>query len=144
MLFASWFLRKSEFKVEKNTLFYSKNLFLNSHNTLQWGRNVSNDPSFHNMNWCQNTFIPPLISMSPVERKPSLRRKSLSWFNVAKSTASGDVSAPLRVIHSKSEKNGGVYFWGQKNWRKKCVNGDNKFLQQMYRNHENASNFVAE
>ena len=30
------------------------------------------------------------------------------------------------VIHSKSEKIGGVYFSAQKNWRKKCVNGNDK------------------
>ena len=45
-------------------------------------------------------------------------------------------------IHSKSENIGGVYFSGQKNWRKKCVNGDDKFLRQLYVNHENGSNIV--
>ena len=36
-------------------------------------------------------------------------------------------SIQLRVIHSKSENIGGVFISGQKNWRKKCVNGDDKF-----------------
>ena len=39
-------------------------------------------------------------------------------------------------IHSKSEKIGGVYSSGKKNWRKKCVNGDDKNLQQDNVNHE--------
>ena len=39
-------------------------------------------------------------------------------------------------IHSKSEKIGGVYSWAQKNWLKKCVNGDDKNLRQEYVNHE--------
>ena len=39
-------------------------------------------------------------------------------------------------IHSKSEQIGGVYFSGQKNWREKCVNGDEKYLRQEYVNHE--------
>ena len=44
-------------------------------------------------------------------------------------------------IHSKSEQIGGVYFSGKKNWRKKCVNGDDKCSRQIYVNYENASNF---
>ena len=45
-------------------------------------------------------------------------------------------------MHSKSEQIGGVYFSAQKNWRKKCVNGDEKCSRQIYENHENESNFV--
>ena len=43
-------------------------------------------------------------------------------------------------IHSKSEKNGRVYFSGKKNLA--CVNGNKKNSRQIYINHENASNFV--
>ena len=39
---------------------------------------------------------------------------------------------PLFFIHSKSVNIGGVYFSGQQNWRKRWVNGDNKFSQQTY------------
>ena len=39
-------------------------------------------------------------------------------------------------IHSKSERNGGVYSSAQKNWRKKCVNGDDKKSRQEYVNQE--------
>ena len=44
--------------------------------------------------------------------------------------------APLIDIHCKSEKIGRVYSWAQKNWRKKCVNGDDKNSRQEYVNHE--------
>ena len=43
-------------------------------------------------------------------------------------------------IHSKSEQIGGVYFSGQQNWRKKCVNGNGIFLRQIYVTHEHACN----
>ena len=32
----------------------------------------------------------------------------------------------MYTIHSKSEKNGGVYFYRSQNWRKKYVNRDKK------------------
>ena len=36
----------------------------------------------------------------------------------------------------KFKKIGGVYSWGQKDWRKKYENGDDKKSQQEYINHE--------
>ena len=42
----------------------------------------------------------------------------------------------MTCIQFKSEKIGGVYSWAQKNWRKKCVNGDDKNSRQEYVNHE--------
>ena len=41
------------------------------------------------------------------------------------------------LIHSKSEKNGGIYLSVQNNWRRKCANGDNIILRQEYVNHVN-------
>ena len=46
----------------------------------------------------------------------------------------------LWVIHPKSEKIGGVYLSAQKNWRKKCVNLDDKILRQKGINHKNVMN----
>ena len=40
------------------------------------------------------------------------------------------------LIHSKSEKIGGVYSSGQKDWRKKYENGKDKKSRQEYVNHE--------
>ena len=51
------------------------------------------------------------------------------------------VSQVQLTKHSKSEKISGVYFSGQRNWRKKCINGDDKFSRQLYVNYENANNF---
>ena len=45
-------------------------------------------------------------------------------------------------IHSKSRTFGGANISAPKIWRKKCVNHDDKVLQQMCVNHENSFDFV--
>ena len=45
-------------------------------------------------------------------------------------------------IYPKSGKIGGDYLAAQKNWRKKCVNLDDKILRQKCVNHPNVMNFV--
>ena len=47
-----------------------------------------------------------------------------------------------KCIHPKSEKIGGDYLSAQKNWRKNCVNLDDKILRQKGVNHQNVMNFV--
>ena len=39
-------------------------------------------------------------------------------------------------VHSESEKIGGVYSSGQKDWREKYENGDGQKFQEEYVNHE--------
>ena len=48
----------------------------------------------------------------------------------------------IELTHPKSEKIGGDYLSAQKNWRKKCVNLDDKILRQKCVNHQNFMNFV--
>ena len=47
------------------------------------------------------------------------------------------------IIHPKSGKIGGDYLAAQKNWRKKCVNLDDKILRQKGVNRQNVMNFVS-
>ena len=72
------------------------------------------------LGWCDPSQAPQLIfefSLTEALGKPSITKKS-------------------QGIHSKIEKIGGVYSSAQKDWRKKCVNGDDKKLRQEYVNHE--------
>ena len=46
----------------------------------------------------------------------------------------------LLCIHPKSGKNGGDYLSAQKNWRKKCVNINDKILRQKGINHKHVMN----
>ena len=64
-----------------------------------------------------------------------------SWNTSASAVNTVQFCPENTTIHSKSEQIGGVYFSGQKNWRKKCVNDDDKFSRQLYINDENASSF---
>ena len=54
-----------------------------------------------------------------------------------------DMEVAAKTIHPKSGKNGGDYLSAQKNWRKKCINLDDKILRQKCVNHQNVMNFVA-
>ena len=52
------------------------------------------------------------------------------------------VKERMIIIHSKSRTFGGANISAPKIWRKKCVNHDDKVLQQMCVNHENSFDFV--
>ena len=77
-----------------------------------------------------------MASMALIKKGELIKFKVHQSVNAKEST----LTIFKMIIHPKSRKNGGDYLSAQKNWRKKCVNLDDKILRQKGINHKNVMN----